>query len=79
MTALITGILFILLAVYSVIPGISWGPDWGAEVLTFIKGVVPVLVLFIGLVAVLIGMADLRDRRTEKKASRDVNENESGE
>lgn len=66
MAALIIGILFILFAIYSVVP-VSWGLEWWPYVLEFLKGSVPVFVLFIGVIAVLIGIADIRDRIEEKK------------
>ncbi|MFP4489837.1 MAG: hypothetical protein ACLFNZ_00055 [Spirochaetaceae bacterium] len=66
MVALVIGILFILFAVYSVLP-LSWGLEWWTYVLEFLKGSVPVVVLFIGVIAVLIGIADIRDRIEEKK------------
>lgn len=66
MAALIIGILFILFAVYSVLP-VSWGLEWWPYVLEFLKGSIPVFILFIGIIAVLIGIADIRDRIEEKK------------
>ncbi|MFP4179587.1 MAG: hypothetical protein ACLFQW_02700 [Spirochaetaceae bacterium] len=66
MVALVIGVLFILFAVYSVLP-LSWGLEWWTYVLEFLKGSVPVVVLFIGVIAVLIGIADIRDRIEEKK------------
>ncbi len=79
MTALIIGIIFILLSVLAVLPGLSWGLQWGAEVLVFIKGSVPILLLFLGLVAVLIGIADIKDRSSEKKIAGDHKADDSGE
>jgi hypothetical protein len=79
MTALIIGILFILFSVLAVLPELSWGLQWGAEVLAFIKGSVPILVLFIGLVAVLIGIADIKDRSSEKKIAGEHTSDDSGE
>jgi len=64
MLALVVGILFIVFAVFSVLPApMGWWPD----VINFLKGAVPVLAVLIGLVAVFIGVADLKDRAEAKK------------
>ncbi|MFO7848595.1 MAG: hypothetical protein R6V67_01430 [Spirochaetia bacterium] len=80
MAALIIGILFILFAVYSVLP-VSWGLEWWPYVLEFLKGSIPVFVLFIGIIAVLIGIADIRDRIEEKKEEKkeDSSPSDAGE
>ena len=75
MAALLVGILFVLFAVYSVLP-VEWGIQWWPYVLDFLKGSVPVFVLFIGVIAVLIGIADIRDRIEEKKEEQEEQEEE---
>ena len=67
MIALIVGIICIVFAVYSVLPIEGWGLRWWDEVLLVLKGGVPLVALFIGLIAVLIGVADIRDRIEAKK------------
>ncbi len=67
MTALIVGVVFLVFAVYSVIPNISWGLQWGPYVLDFLKGGVPIIAVFIGLIAVFIGIADIKDKIEAKK------------
>lgn len=67
MVALLVGVLFILFAVYAVLPNIPFGLYWGPEVIAFLKGGIPVIVLFIGLIAVLIGIADIKDNIEAKK------------
>ncbi len=66
MAAFLTGFVFLGLAVYSVLP-YPWALGWGDEVLLFLQGGLPILAVFIGLVAVMIGIADIKDRRTAKK------------
>ena len=66
MVALIVGLIFVLFAVYSVLP-VEWSLQWGAYVLDFLKGGVPIIALFIGLIAILIGIADIKDRIEAKK------------
>lgn len=69
MTALVIGILFILFAVFAVLPGPGWGLGWWEEVLLVLRGGVPLLAVFIGFLAVLIGLAEIKDRLEEKKES----------
>jgi len=64
MVALIIGIVFIAFAVVSVLP---FALGWGPYVLDFLKGSIPVLAVFVGLVAVFIGIADIKDRIEAKK------------
>lgn len=73
MTALFTGIVIILIAIYSVIPGIPWGLQWGGEVLLFLKGALPVLAFLVGLLTLFIGIADLRDKASGKQQSEEDN------
>jgi type IV secretory pathway VirB2 component (pilin) len=64
MKALLLGLLFLLAAVVAVIPA---GLGWWADVLSFLRGAVPVIALFIGLITVFIGIADIKDRAETKK------------
>jgi hypothetical protein len=64
MKALILGIVVIAAAVCAVIPaGLGW---WGA-VLVFLQGALPVIAAFVGLIAVFIGIADIKDRAEAQK------------
>jgi hypothetical protein len=64
MKALILGIVIIAAALAAVAPaGLGW---WG-HVLVFLQGALPVIAVFIGLIAVFIGIADLKDRAEAKK------------
>ncbi|MDR3170332.1 MAG: hypothetical protein LBU17_01750 [Treponema sp.] len=68
MKALILGIVILGAALFSVVPnGLGW---WG-DVLVFLRGAVPVIAVFIGLIAVFIGIADIKDRAEEKKAKKE--------
>lgn len=66
MVALLVGIIFIAFAVYSVLP-VAWSLQWWPYVVDFLKGGVPILAIFIGLIAVFIGIADIKDRIEAKK------------
>ncbi|MAG13149.1 MAG: hypothetical protein CMN78_00985 [Spirochaetales bacterium] len=79
MIALIVGIICVVFAVYSVLPIEGWGLRWWDEVLLVLKGGVPLVALFIGLIAVLIGVADIRDRIEAKKEEEEEEKAEESE
>jgi cell shape-determining protein MreC len=66
MVALTIGIVLVLFAVYSVLP-VSWGLQWWSDVVQFLKGGVPILAVFIGLIAFFVGVADIKDKREARK------------
>jgi uncharacterized membrane protein len=68
MKALILGIVIIAATVCAVVPG---GLGWWGDVLTFLRGGLPVLAALIGLVAIFIGIADIKDRAEAKKEEKD--------
>lgn len=65
MVSIILGILFIAFTVFSLIP--SFPLNWGADVISFLKGCTPVLAAFVGFVCFFIGAADIKDKREAKK------------
>jgi hypothetical protein len=64
MVALIVGVLFIAFAIFACVPGPL---AWWADVINFLKGSLPVVAAFVGLIAVFIGIADIKDRLEAKK------------
>ncbi|MFP4382487.1 MAG: hypothetical protein ACLFST_03665 [Spirochaetia bacterium] len=79
MVALLVGIVFVLFSVYSVLD-VQWSLQWWDEVLIFLKGGIPIIALLIGLIAIFIGIADLKDKMEAKKeeaAERAEEENNS--
>ena len=64
MKSLIIGIIVIAAAVIACIPS---GLGWWDEVLVFLRGCLPVLAAFIGLIALFIGIMDIKDRLTAGK------------
>lgn len=73
MIALILGILFIAFTVFSVLP--SMPLNWGENVIYFLKGFLPVFSAFIGLIAILIGFADIKDKSEAKKEEAEAAKN----
>jgi hypothetical protein len=64
MKALLLGLIFFAAAIFAAIPA---GLDWWGDVLAFLRGALPVIAFLIGLVALFIGIADLKDRAAAKK------------
>jgi len=72
MKALVIGLIIIAAAVYAILPkGIAdieySGLAWGVHVLNFLKGGAPVIAILLGLIAMFIGVADMKDRSEAKK------------
>ena len=65
MISIILGLIFIAFTVFSVLP---MGPlAWGSDVVNFLKGSIPVLAAFVGLICLFIGAADIKDNKEAKK------------
>jgi hypothetical protein len=64
MKAIIIGLLIVAAAVFAVLPpgAIGFGLGWGGNVLAFLKGGLPVIAVLVGLIAIFIGIADIKDR-----------------
>jgi len=69
MKATIIGLVIIAAAVFAILPAdaIGFGLGWGNDVLTFLRGGLPVIAILIGIIAVFIGIADMKDRAEAKK------------
>lgn len=69
MGALIVGIVFILFAVYAILPAsLPFALlNWWEQVKIVLAGGLPLLAVFIGLIAVMIGIADIKDKIEAKK------------
>ena len=75
MIALLIGVLLMLFAVYAVLP-FSWALRWWPEVVEFLKGGVPLLAVFIGLISFFVGVADVKDKIESKKEEEEEEETE---
>lgn len=71
MVALIIGIVLIAFCVFACLPG-GIGLAWGGDIVRFLKGFAPVLAAFIGLIAVFIGFADIKDKKEAKKEAEEA-------
>ncbi|MDR0289960.1 MAG: hypothetical protein LBI06_03410 [Treponema sp.] len=69
MKSLIIGIVVLAAAVFAALPQeiLGFGLGWWNDVLVFLRGALPVIAVLVGLVAVFIGIADMKDRAEAKK------------
>lgn len=69
MVSIIVGILFILVMVFMALDPASLGVglNWSADILAFLRGGVPVLLVLLGLISIFIGIADIKDKNDAKK------------
>ena len=69
MKSLIIGIIILAAAVFAALPQkvAGFGLGWWEHVLNFLKGGLPVIAVLIGIIAVFIGIADMKDRAEAKK------------
>lgn len=74
MVSFIVGIIFIAFTVFAVLP--SCPLAWGADVINFLKGSVPVFAALVGIVCIFIGAADIKDKREALKEEREAHEHE---
>ncbi len=65
MISIILGVLFIGFTVFACLP---MGPlNWGADIISFLKGFAPVLSVFLGIICFFIGAADIKDKKEAKQ------------
>lgn len=70
MLSVIVGIIFIGFCVFSIL-GLQWSP----QIIEFLKGFAPCLAAFCGVVSILIGLADIKDKSEAKKEEAKASEN----
>ena len=64
MFTIIFGIACIAFTVFACLPS---GLNWTENVLFVLKGASPIVAAFVGIIAILIGIADMRDRQEAKR------------
>lgn len=79
MVALLIGSVLLLFGVYAVLPLGKGFIDWSQEVILFLKGGAPLLSLFIGLISLFIGIADIKDRIEAKREAKEEAEEKDEE
>ena len=64
MKALILGFVVIIAAVLAALPA---GLGWWEDVISFLRGSLPVISILIGLILVFVGVTDIKERAETKK------------
>lgn len=64
MVALAVGLVLVIAAILMCLPGVL---GWWNDVVAFLRGSVPVIAVLIGAVAILIGVADIKDKKEAEK------------
>jgi hypothetical protein len=59
MKALILGFVVIAVAVLAILPA---GLGWGEDVLSFLRGALPITAIFAGLLLLFVGITDIRNK-----------------
>jgi hypothetical protein len=67
MKILMLGLFVIAAAVLAILPE---GLGWGKDVLAFLRGALPVVFGFIGLIMVFVGITGIKDRLAARKGTR---------
>ena len=81
MKSLIIGIVILAAAVFAAFSKdiIGCGPRWWDDVLVFLRGGLPVFAVIVGIIAVFIGIADMKDRAEAKKEKAEADKAENKE
>ncbi len=64
MVSLIVGLLLCAFTVIAALPAFL---GWSSEIILFLKGFAPCFAAFAGIIAIFIGIADLKDKSEAKK------------
>lgn len=72
MLVLIIGIVLVAFCVVAILP---CGLHWGYEVLLCIKGLSPLVALFLGFIAIQMGISDIKDKIEAKKEAKEEQDN----
>ncbi len=76
MVALLVGLLLVAFAVFAVLP-FPWALRWWPEVVQFLKGGVPLMAVFIGIISFFVGVADIKDKiETKREEAEETEETE---
>ena len=76
MKSIIIGLVILAAAVFAILPPekAGFGLGWAGDVLAFMRGALPVIALLVGIIAVFIGVADIKDRAEAKKETSEKQE-----
>lgn len=69
MVSLVVGLVMVCFTVFAALPPetVGFGLGWGKDIILFLRGGFPIFLAFAGLIAVFIGIADIKDKQDAKK------------
>ena len=78
MKSVIIGIVILAAATFAALsPDVAgFGLGWWKDILVFLRGGLPVVALFVGIIAIFIGIADMKDRAEAKRESKEAEKKE---
>jgi hypothetical protein len=67
--ALVLGVVILAVAIFMALPSAltGFGLGWWDDMLAFLRGALPVIAALIALLAIFIGVADIKDRAEARK------------
>lgn len=73
MISIIIGIIFVAFTVFACLPqSLGFGLGWGDDVIRFLKGATPVFTAIVGIISVMVGFSDVRDKREAKREEEEL-------
>ena len=76
MFSIFVGIILIAFTVFATLSPELHGLAWKEEIIHFLKGFLPVLSAFLGIIAIFVGSADIKDKREAKRAELEIEKSE---
>ncbi|MCR5126177.1 MAG: hypothetical protein K6B43_13455 [Treponema sp.] len=69
MFSVIVGVIFIAFTVLACLPKdiCTIGLEWGGYIIQSLKGTLPVIAALVGIVAIMLGFTDIRDKREARR------------
>ena len=67
MISIIIGFVLVFFTVFACLPSGAFGLGWGSDIVLFLKGASPVFSAGVGIVSLMVGFADVRDKREAKR------------
>ncbi len=69
MVAILFGLCLIAFCICACLPGVL---NWGDYIISSLKGSLPVIAAFAGIIAIFIGFADIQDKLEAKKEEKEA-------
>lgn len=64
---MLTILLALILLSFAILAWLPCGLGWSAEIIAFLKGFGPFVALFLAIVLIFVGIADIKDKKEARK------------